>query len=988
MPYLILSLLSFQRNSYFKMGVSIETWRARIGSFHGRSHMIVFTPITQTLQSQLLGVLHFLVILMLLVIGNIELNPGPGNTFSCPYCNFKANTTGEHITHQKKHESLFNFRYVCPLQTCSFTFTSFASANAHVSHHSIPRNQVIGHILRIQCANCDKRLPNNKELCDHLRKAHLKLSQEVVCPLPDCSRTKPFSTAPNFSNHLSLYHPGWKSDFSTSVAADHPVREHSSPRPEDNLMDSEETGMDTGEANLNEFMDVDSSDTSDSSHSNVVNVTADGLVMSFAQLYVYLEGDRLVPSTTVDLLAQRLSSISEAMQEQFRSELTKQLTSVVPSEDDISNIATAVLANDPLYNIHHKTAAGVYLGTKHVRRTFYKKHFKLIEATEVNLHKNPYDREALVYYIDIKETLKVLLEDPTVQKEIEESFERRRLPAGTVISDYTSGSVFLNGDNPVKAIDVFLFMDAFGCANPLGSAKNEKKYKICGAYLTLGNFKPHLRAYLDSMRLVMLFQNSLLQTPALYKRCFKRLIRDLKYLEQNGIDFQGEKIAFRLQFVQGDNLGQHTIGGFMESFTGHYFCRFCDISKAMFHEDRSQRKPVFRNGEWRTHESFCQDLDLKNQTGHKYYRGVYRQSPLNQLTHFKVCDPRLAPCIAHDLFLDGVVDCDLAAMLKYFQENGVFEYKKLNRKIKKFVFHGVDSRNKPGRVNESGLKLGGHAVQNWTLLRVLPFLIGDLVNTRNKVWKLYLLLKTICEYICAPSLSPEQIEHLRRLQKKYMSKRSILPNNCKPKHHFFLHIPDLFYKFGALIYHWTMGFEHKHQFFKRAARVCKNFINLGFTLASKHQLLQAYLNTGNLFLQNPVASGDQPLLPENYEASLQAFIRECNFSGSAMCVKYLTFSRIKYKAGQWLLLEKAPDNNDLYLGKVELLVCDGNECKAVLSKHRAIVWPEYGLYKISTEAAGRCVVSFEDLLTPTPQPVYKFLDELCFSLKHVLLNMI
>lgn len=250
--------------------------------------------------------------------------------------------------------------------------------------------------------------------------------------------------------------------------------------------------------------------------------------------------------------------------------------------------------------------------------------------------------------------------------------------------------------------------------------------------------------------------------------------------------------------------------------------------------------------------------------------------------------------VSHDLLVDGVVDCDLASMIKILvEEEKWFTYADLRKRIKRFQFLGNDVRNKPGYIKDSGKKLGGHAVQNWVLLRMLPYLIENKIKPGSETWKLYLLLKIICEYIFAPALTVDQVEHLRSLQKDYMRRRKALPNKHKPKHHYFWHYPDLFLKFGALIFHWTLAFEHRHQYFKKVSRSCKCFINLGYTLASKFQLLQSYLSMGSLFPSAPVCKNAFPLVAEAYEGDLMEYFRTSNFSADALDVGNLSCAKCK-----------------------------------------------------------------------------------------------
>ena len=82
-----------------------------------------------------------------------------------------------------------------------------------------------------------------------------------------------------------------------------------------------------------------------------------------------------------------------------------------------------------------------------------------------------------------------------------------------------------------------------------------------------------------------------------------------------------------------------------------------------------------------------------------------------------------------------------------------FSYEQLNRIINKFQNVGADADNKPCDIKENADKLGGHAVQNWCLLRLLPLLIYDRVRDEDSsVWNLFLLLMQIVELICAPAV--------------------------------------------------------------------------------------------------------------------------------------------------------------------------------------------------------------------------------------------
>lgn len=970
------------------MGITVEMWRARIGSYcTGGNNLLLFVFPASKLVSGLY--VSLATILLLLVIGNIELNPGPEDLYACIHCNFIARTAREHIYHQQLHSDLFNFRFRCPFPPCLHSYTSFKCVQAHLSHHStVNVEEVVNQAAdtSIHCAHCVEKLGTNRAYCKHL-KEHLKNGSSLPCPFSSCSRSDEFTSLSVFSTHLSQCHPGWLQDYSTSLRRARNVPGAEVFDPYVGTIDNEEGETRYGSAPGSDSSS-DSSDNSDQSDMDL-GVDHDDVVAFIAHFYAMLEGKKVVPSSTVDSLAKKLAILSEILQVKLKKDLKRSLTQAGLPEETIQQVIGSVLSMDPLYNAHHVHAHGETLLTSARRLTYYKNNFKHLDFEEINLKRNPRDTEDKIQYVDVRETLRVMLEDPTVKKAVRQSFNAPDSD-GTVLRDYTDGSVFRNSSTPKKRIDLLFFMDAYSCTNSLGSAK--RKHKMHGMYMTLGNLKPYMRSFLRSMRLILLVNDkSLKKGEKMYKKCFKRVMKDVKNLEEHGLDFDGEKIAVRLQFIQGDNLGQNILGGFVESFTNTYFCRFCDKHYDEFKADAAEEKPKPRRGEWRTPESYNEDLRQQESENLHNSHGVKRDSPFHQLNHFHVCEPRLAPCIGHDLFVDGVVDNDVRSMIDYFIAEKWFTLPELNMRIKRFKFLGKDSANRPAELPENSLKLGGHIVQNWTLFRLLPLLIMDKIKPEDKTWKLYLLLKSIIELVSAPSLSNEQIELMRRLIKKYWRKRLILRNsNFKPKHHMFSHFPDLYLRLGPLIFMWTMAFEHRHQFFKRVAKICNNFVNLGHLLVSKYLLLEAYQNMGPMFPETPVF-GQTSLLQEQDEAlenDLQDFIKSSNFSQDAVKVKNLTLNEIKYKENDWLLLGYDVTFNPkvLSVGQIQVLVFDNNVCTAIVKKFNVEENTQLGLHCVTNSHPEFKTVILEQLENPVQQSVYTLQGKNWFSLKHVFVN--
>lgn len=114
------------------------------------------------------------------------------------------------------------------------------------------------------------------------------------------------------------------------------------------------------------------------------------------------------------------------------------------------------------------------------------------------------------------------------------------------------------------------------------------EYKnLRAVYIYLACLSPELSSSLYYIYLVALFKTD-------DKNCFgnhaifKDLIAELNYLESIGIEVsvnnKNYNILFKLGLILGDNLGLHSILGFVESFVANYHFRFCKTHKKQCHQ--------------------------------------------------------------------------------------------------------------------------------------------------------------------------------------------------------------------------------------------------------------------------------------------------------------------------------------------------------------------------------------------------------------------
>lgn len=175
-----------------------------------------------------------------------------------------------------------------------------------------------------------------------------------------------------------------------------------------------------------------------------------------------------------------------------------------------------------------------------------------------------------------------------------------------------------------------------------------------------------------------------------------------------------------MQCVVADNLGAHGIAGFVESFSGSYFCRFCTASRLDCQKVGAVSFPL------RTEDTHTGHLKTIKDNGLNSYCGVKAKCVLSEKLNFDVTTG-FPPDIAHDLF-EGIVPFEIALCLTLFISKKYFTLSYLNKVIGDFPYRWTDKTNRPHAVPvtfASRRTVGGNCHENWSLIRFLPLLIGQ-----------------------------------------------------------------------------------------------------------------------------------------------------------------------------------------------------------------------------------------------------------------------
>lgn len=242
----------------------------------------------------------------------------------------------------------------------------------------------------------------------------------------------------------------------------------------------------------------------------------------------------------------------------------------------------------------------------------------------------------------------------------------------------------------------------------------------------------------------------------------------------------------------------------------------------------------------RTIETNRQDLDLREKSNKTHENGLKKDSCLNSLKYFNVTKG-LPPDIMHDL-LEGVIRYNFCCLIEYLNEKHLYSAKQLNNDLKLFKYGRIDKDNKLPIdlfTDKSSYKLS--ATHMWTLLRVFPVLVGEQMKNLAhfthfvKLAELFRKLYDLEYY--ESKIKTIEIEinvYLENFKLLYPAKKII------PKQHFLIHYPSAIRNFGPPRTLSCIRFEAKHSYFKRVISSIHNRRNLYKSLATRHQLLQAY----------------------------------------------------------------------------------------------------------------------------------------------------
>lgn len=347
-----------------------------------------------------------------------------------------------------------------------------------------------------------------------------------------------------------------------------------------------------------------------------------------------------IPESSIQEVVQQLVQICELSQPLLHNsvkEILKQYTNL----DDSTVRQLVRVASDSNVITRFCGKEGSLSTTKR-RAAYLSKNFTVVRPIEYIVGK---DRKCGAVYVPINEMIQKMLN----RADILDKALTLHKPVPNVYSTYRDGSN-CKENNLLKGeefrIAVGLYTDDFEVSNPLGTSK--KKHKLTAMYWVLANLPSKYRSTLHSIQLALLCKASDVKEFG-YDKILSPLIKDLVYLEQNGIYVEklGACVKGTVLYVAADNLAAHSLAGFFESFAVDKFCRFYLAKRS----DIQATEVSSGSFEPRTKENHnqhvlevCRDPSLAKQCG------VKGECVLtSSLLHFHAVHG-YPPDILHDLF--------------------------------------------------------------------------------------------------------------------------------------------------------------------------------------------------------------------------------------------------------------------------------------------------------------------------------------------------
>ena len=495
---------------------------------------------------------------------------------------------------------------------------------------------------------------------------------------------------------------------------------------------------------------------------------------------------------------------------------------------------------------------------------------------------------------------------------------------------------------------------------------------------TLGNIPPKFRSTLRAINLAAVATYPVIEEHGI-DAILEPFIRDMNTLSSEGLTVTTSHSGTR-KFTGGllcfasDNLASNMLGGFKESFSFSYrFCRTCLATDNSFRQHFVSEHFHARNDD--SHKEHCNDVELPGPIGDHYSKtyGVNRRSSLMKVTHYSLFNGGLPHDMMHDA-LEGVVQYEIKLLVSHCIDHNYFTLNEYNWRVINFDY-GCNENDKPTAIITRDILRSGdkkfHLSSSQALLlcRLLPLIIGDCIPENDLHWKCYLVLLKIMDIVSSPILSKGHCSVLKLHINEHHSMFKSLngESSLTAKFHFFCHYPKQLLLLGPMVCCWTMRFESKLQFFKRASHL-GNFKNIALTVAQRHQRWLCYqLASGNLLKPNfecgPQKTPTVTLssLPESLANCIASTFPACSDETEVFNPKWVRFQGDFYSTNNSYIVTGSDGLNPTFGKILDIFLICSKILLLYVQKFTCEYYDEHYHSFVISESTTKCIFRASDL---------------------------
>ena len=294
------------------------------------------------------------------------------------------------------------------------------------------------------------------------------------------------------------------------------------------------------------------------------------------------------------------------------------------------------------------------------------------------------------------------------------------------------------------------------------------------------------------------------------------------------------------------------------------------------------------------------------------------------------------------------------------------------------------------RENSFNKQLPGTIAQNSKFIQLLSIMVyPELANNVNfvksKYWKMFVLLKTLCQYFMAPKLSDHQIDIQTKILKEYLKLRLSLideedATSLSPKHLFALFYDETIRSVGCLAHSHTNREEAKNAQHKRRMTIGNNSKNVPFSILQNENHMNGILHKYGWFQSDYLSVVKLSEKTDSSEPIHSEIMK--TLSNDSVVAEKIVYKNTRYNCDELscVLIHTDKKKSSFSFGiliKIIINQSTNDENPNVLlicQCTKSTYLDDFGLYKIERMANKFCTVKIDELALFTPQQLHTVND--------------